>query len=266
MQTLRVGSRGPLVKTLQQRLRDAGFNPGKIDGKFQSGTQAALIAFQAAHGLLTDGVAGPRTLNALGLAASPELPSVVDRFTVPVVAKMFPVTPRANITQNLPFVLDAAARARLADRIMLLMALATIRAETESFKPISEGRSRFNTSPGGAAFDLYDNRADIGNRGAPDGQRYRGRGYVQLTGRDNYSRYGRRLGMGSRLLEQPDDANDPTIAADVLMAFLGDKERAIKEAILDRNFLQARRLVNGGSHGLQRFTEAFQIGERLVPV
>jgi peptidoglycan L-alanyl-D-glutamate endopeptidase CwlK len=32
---------------------------------------------------------------------------------------------------------------------MILMALGTIRAETASFEPISEGQSRFNTSPGG---------------------------------------------------------------------------------------------------------------------
>ena len=36
---------------------------------------------------------------------------------------------------------------------MVLMALATIRAETESFEPISEGKSKFNTSPGGRPFD-----------------------------------------------------------------------------------------------------------------
>lgn len=62
---------------------------------------------------------------------------------------------------------------------MTLMAVATIRAEAESFLPISEGRSRFSTSPSGHPFDLYDKRRDLGNRGSPDGERYRGRGFVQ---------------------------------------------------------------------------------------
>ncbi|MDF0667352.1 MAG: hypothetical protein P0119_14930 [Nitrospira sp.] len=59
---------------------------------------------------------------------------------------------------------------------MVLVALAIIRAETESFEPIAEGRSRYNTSPNGHPFDLYDYRKDLGNQGPPDGEQYRGRG------------------------------------------------------------------------------------------
>ena len=73
---------------------------------------------------------------------------------------MFPVTPIGHITANLPPVLDALVVSNLADKAMVLMALGTIRAETESFEPISEGKSRFNTSPSGHPFDLYDNRKD----------------------------------------------------------------------------------------------------------
>jgi len=75
------------------------------------------------------------------------------------------------------------------------MALATIRAETESFHPINEGLSKFNTSPGGHPFDLYDHRTDLGNQGKGDGAKYRGRGYVKLTGRFNYQNYGAALGV-----------------------------------------------------------------------
>lgn len=264
MRTLRLGDRGSSVRKLQQELDQAGFAPGNIDGHFGPGTLAAVIAFQSSEGLLADGVAGPRTLHVLGLSRTPQLPSIAGRLSVDIVSRMFPFTPVANIRRNLPFVLDAARKANLQDQMMLLMALATIRAESERFEPVSEGRSKYNTSPRGHPFDLYDARRDLGNRGAPDGESYRGRGYVQLTGRDNYQRYSRKLGLGQQLLQDPGLANDPAIAAALLMAFLGDKERVIKEALLDRNFRQARRWVNGGVHGLDRFTEAYLIGERLL--
>jgi putative chitinase len=98
-----------------------------------------------------------------------------------LVAPIFPATPLANIAANLPSVLAALTAANLADNSMLLMALATIRAETECFLPLTEQPSRFNTSPGGPPFDLYDRRKDLGNLAAPDGALFRGRGFVQLT-------------------------------------------------------------------------------------
>jgi len=150
------------------------------------------------------------------------------------------------------------------DKPMVLVALATIRAETESFEPIAEGRSRYNTSPGGHPFDLYDSRRDLGNLGSPDGERYRGRGYVQLTGRFNYRRYGEAIGLGDGLEREPDLASRPDLAGRLLSAFLKDKERPIKEALLDDDLPGARRLVNGGSHGLERFTDAYRRGQRLL--
>jgi peptidoglycan L-alanyl-D-glutamate endopeptidase CwlK len=51
----------------------------------------------------------------------------------------------------------------------------------------------------------------------------------------------------------------------LLSSFLKDKERAIKEALLEKDLKWARKLVNGGNHGLERFTEAFNTGEALLP-
>jgi len=145
---------------------------------------------------------------------------------------------------------------------MVLMALATIRAETESFEPISEGKSKFNTSPGGHPFDLYGNRRYLGNQGPPDGDRFKGRGFIQLTGRDNYEKLGQAIGRD--LVNNPDLAHDTEVAAKLLATFLKKKERAIKEALLENDLRQARKLVNGGSHGLDRFTEAFNVGDSLI--
>jgi peptidoglycan L-alanyl-D-glutamate endopeptidase CwlK len=262
MQTLQEGSSGPDVKILQESLKRRGFNPGQADGDFGPATKAALIGFQKSEGLLADGVVGPKTRHALGLARDATLASVIPQVTVAVVSRMFPWTPVDNIAENLPFVCNGLKERDLIDKPMILMALATIRAETESFQPISEGRSKFNTSPGGHPFDLYDNRRDLGNQIRGDGERFCGRGYIQLTGRHNYNLYGRALGIN--LVENPALANDKTIAGKLLALFLRDKERQIKEALIDHDFRTARRLVNGGSHGLDRFEDAFNRGERLL--
>jgi peptidoglycan L-alanyl-D-glutamate endopeptidase CwlK len=262
MAWLEIGDAGPSVRRLQAALQDAGFSPGLIDGEFGAGTEAAVMAFQASSGLLVDGIAGPRTLHALKLSKSDELPSALDRFSVQVVAQMFDGAPLSNLREHLPIVLGAMKDAELVDRTMLLMALATVRAETGRFEPIDEDRSRYNSSPRGHPFDLYDHRADLGNRGAPDGERYKGRGYIQLTGRDNYTKYGKRLGRP--LAKQPELANDPQCAAQLLALFLGDRELPIKTAVHDGDLRRARKLVNGGSHGLDVFVEAWRIGELLT--
>jgi len=265
MTTLRRGSTGPDVATLQDALRARGFNPGATDANFGGGTEAAVIAFQRSEGLLADGVVGPRTAAALGLPGPSPAPSVIPGVTVEIVSQMFPSTPVGNIRQNLPVVLQALVEPHLTEKNMVLMALATIRAETEGFTPISEFQSRFNTSPSGHSFDLYDNRRDLGNLGPPDGEKYRGRGFVQLTGRANYRTHGEAIGLGDGLIDSPDQANEPEIAARLLASFLASVERRVKEALLADDLATARRLVNGGSHGLDRFTDAYRIGHRLIP-
>jgi peptidoglycan L-alanyl-D-glutamate endopeptidase CwlK len=145
---------------------------------------------------------------------------------------------------------------------MLLIALATVRAETESFEPVSEAESHFNTSPGGLAFDLYDHRAALGNQGPPDGANFRGRGFIQLTGRANYAQFGAQIAQP--LVANPALANDPAIAAALLARFLLNRQSAIRRAIAANDLAQARRLVNGGSNGLDRFSATFKLGVRLL--
>jgi peptidoglycan L-alanyl-D-glutamate endopeptidase CwlK len=264
MDELKMGSRGTEVKNLQRKLKELGFNPGAIDGDFGPGAQAALLAFQKSKGLLADGVAGQSTLFALGFIESPKLPSVVNKVTATMVSKMFPYAPVDNIKKYLPFVLKALEAEELGDKKMVLMALATIRAETGRFLPIDEGKSKYNSSPGGHPFDLYDNRTDLGNKGNGDGDKFKGRGFIQLTGRSNYTKYGKALGLDTQLVKKPELANDPEIAAKVLARFLKDKERRIKEALLDGDQRLARRMVNGGSHGLEDFKEAYNTGNDLI--
>jgi peptidoglycan L-alanyl-D-glutamate endopeptidase CwlK len=263
MKTLQEGDKGADVKKLQNRLRELGFNPGIADGDFGAGTAAALRAFQASEGLLPDAIAGKKTIEALGFtftSAGFDMLTV----TVQVASKMLPAAPIGNIKTHLPIVLKALQTAALGDKNMILMALATIRAETDGFEPIGEFKSKFNTSPNGHPFDLYDNRKDLGNQGKPDGERFKGRGFIQLTGRANYLKHGKAIGLGEKLVKNPELANDAQIAAQLLASFLKAKEMAIKQALLVNDLAGARRLVNGGSHGLEAFKEAFKTGEKLI--
>ena len=144
------------------------------------------------------------------------------------------------------------------------MALATIRAETGNFTPLSEFQSKFNTPSGGPPFSLYDHRTALGNQGPPDGKNFRGRGYVQLTGRFNYQIHGAAIGLGNQLVTNPTLANDPDIAGKLLASFLKSKESKIRRALAQNNLKTARKLVNGGSHGLKQFKEAFNIGKTVI--
>ncbi len=261
---LRRGANGSAVERLQRALAAAGFNPGAVDGRFGPATEAALIAFQRAHGLLADGICGPMAWARLDGEEVGTPRDATARVTVEVVADMFPYTRLDPIARNLPEVLAALRRFGLVETPMVLMALATIRAETETFEPVDELPSRFNTSPSGHLFDLYDNRTNLGNRGRPDGERFKGRGFIQLTGRANYAHTGRLVGLGSRLELEPELAGEPGKASAILAAFLAARRQPIKEALLENDPARARRLVNGGRHGLERFTEAYRIGQNRL--
>jgi putative chitinase len=267
MASLKQGDRGPAVIELQKALTTRGYNPGPTDGNFAQATRDAVLAFQQRAGLAADGIVGPGTATALGLGGAqfpPPPPSLIPSITVEIAAQIVPA-PRVNIESNLPFVLNALVEPELADKAMILMALATIRAETGSFLPISEGQSHYNTSPGGHPFDLYDHRANLGNQGPPDGELFKGRGFVQLTGRANYVFHGSAIGLGNQLVQNPDLANDPGIAGRLLASFLKAHEGKIRAALVANDLAAARRLVNGGSNGLPAFTDAYNTGLPLVP-
>lgn len=84
-------------------------------------------------------------------------------------------------------------------------ALATIKHETaDTFKPIEEyGKDSY--------FRKYDWRADLGNSKAGDGLKFKGRGFAQITGRTNYTKF-------AKLLKIPLDKN-PELALDASVAF-----------------------------------------------
>lgn len=91
----------------------------------------------------------------------------------------------------------------------------------------------------------YEGRADLGNTVTGDGKRFLGRGYVQITGRRNYTDWSKRLGLD--LVAKPELAERPEIAAKILVegmrlgTFTGKK----LSDYLPGDYINARRIVNG---------------------
>jgi peptidoglycan L-alanyl-D-glutamate endopeptidase CwlK len=222
------------------------------------------MSFQRSKGLVADGAANEETLVALGLKAPPKAASVTGQITPEIVERMFPRMSLFNIKANLPFVLRALEDEGLSDKDMVVMALATIGVDTGDFAPLTEKPSRFNTSADGSPFDLYDHRKEVGNQGPPDGERFRSRGYFQLFGRANYKKFGNAIGLGDQLLEYPDLAIQPDIAAKVFAEYLKENENQIRSALKGGDFRLLRKIATGSYFGLEVFTRAFEAGNALI--
>ena len=63
----KMGSQSEEVKEIQSRLKNWGYYSGKVDGIYGTKTKNAVIAFQKKNGLNPDGIAGKKTLTALGI-------------------------------------------------------------------------------------------------------------------------------------------------------------------------------------------------------
>jgi putative chitinase len=93
----------------------------------------------------------------------------------------------------------------------------------------------------------YENRRDLGNVFPGDGPRYKGRGFIQLTGRHNYRNAGKALGI--------DLENNPELARDVryqsAIACWFWNSRNLNLWSDKENFEKVTRLINGGLNGYQ---------------
>jgi predicted chitinase len=178
---------------------------------------------------------------------------------------MFPGTKIDNISKHLPFVIAGLREKMLTDKHMLNMALSTIRVETAGFLPISEFKSQFNTVS--SPFDKYEPSTQIGkslgNTQPGDGPRFKGRGFVQITGRSNYKQIGDQIHVD--LIANPDLANEPATAGKILAQFLKNKEAAIRDFLHSGDLRHARIAVNGGTHGLADFQAAYAVGDKILP-
>ena len=93
----------------------------------------------------------------------------------------------------------------------------------------------------------YEGRSDLGNNQPGDGRRFKGRGYIQLTGRANYRTVGRAIGVD--LENNPKKAEDPKIAAKTALHFWKTRVRARVSNFCDTRAVTL--VINGGHNGLQ---------------
>lgn len=91
----------------------------------------------------------------------------------------------------------------------------------------------------------------MGNTQPGDGWKYRGRGILQITGKDNYRSYGKMVGLD--LVNNPDLAADPETS--LLIALIYYRSRGILPHVDKRDYVTARKLVNGGTIGLSHVND-----------
>lgn len=223
------------------------------------------------------------------------MPTQYKHVTQEIVQHLFPEkNSLRNVNKHFTAVRKALEKYGLTSPELQLVAYATIRAESAAFAPIIERESKFNTryangieipvefNGGGIVnteiswdgtiipkkrikINLYEGRSspkDLGNTALGDGVNYMGRGFVQLTGKVRYKLYGDIL--GENLVENPDLALDPDIAAKLLALYISYNRPQIERALKKGDLKAARKAVNGGSNGLDKFIEAFNKGKKLI--
>lgn len=243
---------------VQTALSRLGYAPGPIDGAWGAKTKGAVVSFQAAKGLTADGVVGPKTIAALQAAVAEMRPAA----TAPKPASLPAVT--AATLSALSRACGAFAKPvvvqGIADNAEWLTAggidtpgrlaefLAQACLETDYFRVLEEYASGAD----------YEGREDLGNTVAGDGKRFKGRGIFQCTGRDNYARYGRRLGLD--LIKEPALAARPDISVRIAVLYWNDKglnayaDRADTKAIsraINRGNPKAKKAANHESNRIK---------------
>jgi len=208
---LKVGSSGEDVKKLQSFL---GLG---ADGSFGPGTERAVKAWQAANGLTADGLVGDGTWSKMfsaGAASPNPAPAPVSAAIPPSSFKLEKLKghiPDAVIAQ----IPDTAAKFNITTPLRLAHFLSQCGHESGGFRAVNENLNysakglmgtfkkyfpsedlakRYERKPELIASRVYANRMLNGDESSKDGFKFRGRGYIQLTGRDNYTRFSKFIG------------------------------------------------------------------------
>ncbi|MCT8159876.1 peptidoglycan-binding protein [Pseudoruegeria sp. SHC-113] len=117
--------------------------------------------------------------------------------------------------------------------------------------PTDAIRRDFARQPERIANRAYANRMGNGPESSGDGWRFRGRGYLQLTGRDNYRIFG--AAIGEDLTGQPELAEEPGTAWRIAVHYMASRRRSQKSLMEWADLGDTRMVtlgINGGTHGL----------------
>lgn len=198
---LKVGSKGDDVKKLQTKLGLAA------DGNFGPGTETKVKAWQIANGLTPDGIVGDGTWAKMFGSAAPAAPAPVASIA-PSDFKL------ANLKGHIPDsviaqIPDTAAKFGITTPLRLAHFLAQASHESGGFKAVNENlnysadglkkifgkyfpgnlNESYARQPQKIANRVYASRMGNGDETSGDGYRYKGAGYIQLTGKSNYSAF-----------------------------------------------------------------------------
>ena len=261
---LKKGDNNENVKLMQQKL---GIEPAVTN--FGPKTEAAVKAWQAAHGLDADGIVGDKTW-AMIMAEGQSVPAPIETPIAPIgglkLDKLKGHIPDAVISM----IPDTAAKFDINTPLRLAHFLAQCGHESGGFRATQENlnysakglngifKKYFPTEAAAAAYarnpqkianKVYANRMDNGSEASGDGYKFRGRGYIQLTGRANYTLFGKAIGE--------DIANNPDVVSGkyalLSAAWFWSKNGLNKLAdggATDAVVTSITKRVNGGTIGL----------------
>jgi putative chitinase len=265
---LRVGSTGDDVVKLQVKL---GVDP---IGKFGPKTEAAVKGWQSAHGLTPDGIVGDATWSKLFAEVTqvptPQVIVQPEPTIVPTsgfkLDKLVGHIPQAVINQ----IPDTAARFGITTSLRLAHFLAQCGHESGGFRAVSENLNysakgllgifrkyftnvnlamQYERKPEKIANRVYSSRMGNGNEASGEGYKFRGRGYIQLTGKDNYRAFD--ATVGEDILANPDLVATKYPLASAAFFFKRNNLWAICDRGASMDVVTAvTKRVNGGTIGL----------------
>jgi predicted chitinase len=181
-------------------------------------------------------------------AAVPTPPKVSD---TPKRDERAPRGPGKKVGEQL--MMAAMLEAGITDKTEQAALLAQVSHESAGFTALREKHNGKNADE--YFTKKYGHRKDLGNIMPSDGPRYRGRGFIQLTGRANYETFGRKIGVD--LVNNPQLAEQPRIAAKLAVAFWQDRvssklnTKGWRGEKSFTNIKEITRRVNGGDNGLR---------------
>lgn len=155
-----------------------------------------------------------------------------------------------NAEDHEKLLLQAAKKYGITDPTEVKMFLAQCAHESGWFKYTKElGGPKY--------YAKYEGRKDLGNTQAGDGVKFPGRGYIQLTGRGNYTAFAKASGLD--VINDPDMiSRDPLLSAEVSAFWWTHCQPKVRKAAQAGDVKRSTKLVNGGYNGLADRIEAFK--------
>jgi predicted chitinase len=220
---------------------------------------AAALGAQAGHHKPVAMWTEPAPSHTQKAPAAKALPALKATKAVPVAAKQVAAAPTGKVDQIVHTILKPEAKALISAGRTAGMKGAELAQFVAQCAHESANFTLMKEKGGSLDFKKYDpahnpRKAKIlGNKLAGDGAKYHGRGYIQLTGRDNYKRAGQALGLP--LEQQPNLVERPDIAAKVAVWFWQNQVAPKVNNFNDTT--QVTKPINSGLNGLEDRTSKF---------